>query len=87
MNQTPEQFKQSIEAKLLPIAQCLGTRNGFFEYWFRILPRCRTPKTAFYVANLLHLTIFKEEKYTSYDSFHKQKSNYLKSLKNARIRK
>lgn len=81
MQQSPEQFKQQIEAMVLPIAQKLGTRQGFFEYWFKILPKCKSHKTAFDIVNLLFLLIFKEEKYTSYDSFKKQKSRYLKSLK------
>ena len=80
MQQTPEQFKNKIEAMVLPLAQKLGTRNGFFEYWFAILPKCKTQKAAFDIANLLHLKIFNEEKYTSYDSFHKQKNRYLKGL-------
>lgn len=81
MQQTPEQFKQKLESMVLPLAQKLGTRNGFFEYWFKILPRCKTQKAAFDIVNLLHLKIFKEEKYNSYDSFHKQKNRYLKSLR------
>jgi hypothetical protein len=80
MKQTPEQFRQQIEAMVLPLAQKLGTRNGFFEYWFQILPRCKTQKAAFDFANLLHLKIFKEEKYISFDSFYKQKNLYLKGL-------
>ncbi|WP_439129945.1 hypothetical protein [Polaribacter sp.] len=80
MSQTSEQFKQQIEAMVLPIAQKLGTRQGFFEYWFQILPKCKSQKTAFEIVNLMHYKIFKEEKYTSFDSFKKQKNNYLKSL-------
>lgn len=81
MQQTSSQFKQAIEAKVLPIAQKLGTRQGFFEYWFQILPNCKSQEAAFDIVNLLHFRIFKEEKYTSFDSFRKQKNNYLKSLK------
>ena len=50
MQQTPEQFKNKIEAMVLPLAQKLGTRNGFFEYWFSILPKCKTQKAAFDIA-------------------------------------
>ena len=81
MHQSPEQFKQKIEAMILPIAQKLGSRSGFFEYWFKILPKCKSQKAAFDLVNLLHLKIFKEEKYTSYDSFRKQKNSYLKHQK------
>lgn len=82
MPQTPEQFQQQIEAKILPLAQKLGTKQGFFEYWFQILPKCKSNKAAFDITNLLHLKIFKEEKYTSYDSFVKAKNRYLNNLKN-----
>lgn len=81
MNQSPEQFKQQIEAMVLPIAQKLGTRQGFFEYWFKILPKCKSHKSAFEITNLLHQLIFKEEKYQTYNSFKNQKSRYLNSLK------
>ena len=81
MKQSAAQFQQQIEAKVLPLAQKLGTRNGFFEYWFQILPRCKSHKAAFDIANLLHLKIFKEEKYTSFSSFVNQKNRYLNSLK------
>lgn len=81
MNQTPEQFKLSVEAKVLPIAQKLGTRKGFFEYWFKILPKCKSHKAAFDITNLLYLKIFKEEKYNSYGSFKNQKNRYLKNLR------
>jgi hypothetical protein len=78
--ETSQQFQQKIEAKVLPLAQKLGTRQGFFEYWFQILPRCKSHKAAFDIVNLLHHLIFNEEKYTSYDSFKKQKTRYLKNL-------
>lgn len=81
MAKTPEQFKQYIEAQVLPLAQKLGTRQGFFEYWFKILPRCKSQKSAFDIVNLLHLKIFKEEKYNSFTSFYKQKNSYLKNLR------
>tara|TARA_R110001632_G_scaffold137804_1_gene253403 strand:+ start:1633 stop:1881 length:249 start_codon:yes stop_codon:yes gene_type:complete len=81
MNQTPEQFQQQLEAMVLPIAKQLGTRQGFFEYWFQILPRCKSQKTAFDIVNLLYLKIFGEEKYTSYTSFKHQKNRYLNSLR------
>ncbi|QOD60645.1 hypothetical protein H9I45_15095 [Polaribacter haliotis] len=81
MQQSPEQFKQIIEAKVLPIAQQLGTRQGFFEYWFKILPRCKSHKAAFDLTNLLYLKIFKEQKYTSFDSFRNQKNTYLKKIR------
>jgi hypothetical protein len=81
MQQTPEQFKLSIEAKVLPIAQKLGTRNGFFEYWFNILPKCKSHKAAFDITNLLYFKIFKEDKYHSYASFKNQKSRYINSLR------
>jgi hypothetical protein len=81
MKQTSEQFKQELEAKILPIAQKLGTRQGFFEYWFQILPRCKSHKAAFDIANLLYFKIFKEEKYTSFGSFINQKNRYLKKIR------
>jgi len=78
MQQSPEEFKRFIESKVLPIAQKLGTRQGFFEYWFKILPKCKSHQDAFDLVNLMHLKIFKEEKYSSFTSFKVQKSRYLK---------
>jgi hypothetical protein len=81
MQQTPEQFQQKIEAMILPIAQKLGTSEGFFLYWFQILPKCKNQKAAFDLANLLHFKIFKKEKYSSFDSFRKQRDSYIKTYK------
>jgi hypothetical protein len=79
MSQSPEAFQQQISALAFPLAQKLGTREGFFEYWFQILPRCKSHKAAFDLANLIHFKIFKEEKYTCYESFKNQKNKYLKN--------
>lgn len=81
MQQTSDHFQHYIESQVLTIAQKLATRHGFFEYWFKILPRCKNARAAFDIVNLLYLKIFQEEKYTSYASFKNQKSRYLNSLR------
>jgi hypothetical protein len=53
-----DNFTTKLNAMLLPLAQTIGTRNGFFEYWFKILPKCKSHKCAFDVVNFLHLKIF-----------------------------
>tara|TARA_R110002012_G_scaffold321091_1_gene547357 strand:- start:1353 stop:1604 length:252 start_codon:yes stop_codon:yes gene_type:complete len=82
MQQTHQQFVNSLDAYILKLAQKIGTHKGFFEYWFKILPLCKNYKAAFDIVNFLHFKIFGVEKYTSYSSFHNQKTRYLKTLKN-----
>ena len=81
MEQSSEEFQQFISAKVLVVAQQLATRQGFFEYWFKVLPACSSHKRAFDLTNLLYQLIFKEEKYASFNSFQSQKTRYLKTLK------
>ena len=81
MHKSPEEFKQFISARVLVVARQLATRQGFFEYWFKILPKCKSHKTAFDIVSFLYFILFKEEKYASFNSFQSQKKRYLKSLK------
>lgn len=82
MTQTHQQFVNALDAYILKLAQKIGTHKGFFEYWFKILPLFKNYKEAFDIVNFLHFKLFGEEKYTSYKSFHNQKTRYLKTLKN-----
>ena len=81
MQQTHQQFVNALDAYIFNLAQQLGTQQGFFEYWFKILPLCKNYKEAFDLVNFLHLKIFGVEKYTSYASFKNQKARYLKKPK------
>lgn len=68
-------FNQKQIAEKYTLARKLGTSLGFFKYYFSLLPRFKNQvgarKKAFETANLLHFKIFKEYKYSDFDSFRK----------------
>ena len=74
-----QQYENRITAEKLALAQKLGTTKGFFQYYFDMLPYFQTQTGCFNDINLLHNKIFKEDKYSDYDSFRKQMVRYLKS--------
>jgi len=65
----------------LQLAKKLGTRIGFFEFYFNNLPNFKTQTDCFYAVNELHFSIFSEYKYSDYNSFRKQVTTYLKPKK------
>ena len=64
-----------MENKLL---RKLGTRQGFFQYYFERLPKHRTQAECFHEVNGLYFDLFGEERYTDFDSFRKMRNQYLK---------
>jgi hypothetical protein len=68
-----------IESKVYDIVKQIGTRSGFFEYYFSILPRCKNNTKAFHVVNEIYCLVFKQYKYSNYNSFKKQLTNYIKN--------
>lgn len=56
----------------------LGTRQGFFQYYFERLPKHRTQIECFHECNDLHLELFGEERYSDFDSFKKMRNQFLK---------
>ncbi len=77
--QDTQQFEHFIKSKVYDLVKQIATRVGFFEYYFKILPRCKNNTRAFYLANEIYCLIFNEYKYSSYNSFKKQLSSYLKN--------
>lgn len=74
-----EETKQlQKENKLL---RTLGTRQGFFNYYFEMLPQCRTNVECFNHVNDLHLDLFGEYRYETYNSF-RQLLNYNLKIRN-----
>jgi len=72
---SPEVKELQREIKLLRL---LGTRQGFFQYYFEELPRHRTNVECFIEINEKHFDLFGEYRYETYDSFRKQINHYNK---------
>lgn len=64
-----------IENRLL---RTLGTREGFFQYYFEQLPKHRTQVECFNFVNEKHFDLFGEWRYETYNSFRHQLTNYHK---------
>ena len=79
-SKTPDFLKleQQTDAKKYILAQKLGTRKGFFLFYFDQLPKFNTQTDCFNAVNMLHYEIFGEEKYSSYDSFRRRVLEILK---------
>ena len=75
---SPEVKELNREIKLLRL---LGTRQGFFQYYFDELPRHKTYIECFNEINEKHFDLFGEYRYESYDSFRKQISYYNRNKK------
>lgn len=54
----------------------LGTREGFYQYYFEQLPKHRTNVECFNHCNDKHFDLFGEYKYESYNSFRKLVTYY-----------
>jgi hypothetical protein len=76
MNSQLQELHQEI--KLL---KTLGTRQGFFQHYFEMLPRQRTQIECFNNVNDKHFELFGEYRYESYDSFRNQVAHYHKNKK------
>lgn len=59
----------------------LGTRTGFFQYYFDQLPKHRTQIECFNHVNDCHFDLFGEYKYESYHSFRRSLSHYRNNLR------
>lgn len=58
------------------LLRTLGTRQGFFTYYFEQLPKHRTQIETFNYVNDLHFELFGEYRYESYHSFRNQVNHY-----------
>lgn len=59
------------------LARKIGNSNGFFEYYFEVLPAHPTNKAAFEEVNSEYSRFFDEKKYINYNSFRQQLSKWL----------
>lgn len=73
-----EDYTIELQAKAAVLMQQIATRNGFLQYYYRILPKCSSQKAAFLVVNCLYELLFNEEMYQNYDAFRKFKNKDLK---------
>ncbi len=72
-------FEVTIKSEVYEIAKKLGSRKGFFDYYFSILKNCETCRQAFELVNEMAWLIFGEYRYSSYTSFTVQKKRFLKN--------
>lgn len=56
----------------------IATTDGFYRYYFSLLPIFNTNIEAFNQVNEMYYNFFKEYKYSSYDSFRRQIKIYIK---------
>ncbi|WP_121665257.1 hypothetical protein [Mesonia aquimarina] len=59
----------------------LGTRQGFFQYYFEQLPKHKTNVECFNYVNDKHLELFGEHRYESHYSFKRSLTYFHKSNK------
>ncbi len=59
------------------LARTIGTREGFFQRYFKLLPDARTKFEAFEQVNREYEEIFGEEKYSDFQSFVVVYSRYV----------
>jgi hypothetical protein len=78
-SESENQLVDSIKSKVYDIAKSIVTREGFFEYFYLILPKSKNYLSAFNLANRVHYLMFNQYKYSCYHSFTKQLRKYLKS--------
>lgn len=76
-----QEMRQEVE-----LMRDLATRTGFFKRYFKELalkkdgkPVHRTNLECFHHLNQTYMSLFGEEKYSTYNSFQRSYSNYLKS--------
>ncbi|OCK44371.1 hypothetical protein BA195_06755 [Tenacibaculum soleae] len=72
-------YQLKIKSQLADLVLQIATSNGFLQYYFKILPKCKTQKDAFELVNLIYYLLFNEYKYTGYNSFRQVKNKYLKN--------
>ncbi|CAL2077703.1 hypothetical protein [Tenacibaculum sp. 190524A02b] len=68
-----EQQERNVKSRVYDLAKKIGTRNGFFEYYFKIVLRCNSQKQAFELVNQIHYLIYDEFRYNCYHSFLNQR--------------
>ena len=73
-----EIYEKEIKSRLFGLTRQLATKQGFFSYYYKILPKCKTQEAAFDIVNLLHYLLFDEYKYSSYNSFRHVKNKELR---------
>jgi hypothetical protein len=67
--------------EIINLQKKLQGRTEFFKYYFDNLPFYQTQTDCFNAVNDLYFELFKEYKYTDYNSFRKQVTTYLKPKK------
>lgn len=67
--ENPEVARLNKENKLL---RQLGTRQGFFQHYFELLPDHRTYIECFHAVNNKYYDLFGEYRYETYNSFRNQ---------------
>lgn len=63
------QYEIELKSKLYDLQKKLATRTGFVNYYYIILPRCKTLTAAFEITNLMYYKLFDEYLFTSYHAF------------------
>lgn len=76
--ENPEVTRLKKEIRLL---RQLGTRQGFFQYYFEELPEHSTNVECFNAVNDKYFELFGEWRYTDYNSFRKQANHFNKNQK------
>ena len=73
-----DQYTRDLQSQVSVLMKQIATRNGFLRYYIKILPRCKSQKSAFDIVNLLYYLVFDEEMFSSYDAFRWHKNKGLK---------
>lgn len=84
----PDKWQQQLKEmqQQVELMRTLATRSGFFKYYFKELgkkengkPVHNTNVECFNHVNETYFQLFREEKYSNYNSFRRSYDHYLKS--------
>jgi hypothetical protein len=76
--QKAQEYATSLQAQLAVLMKLIATKSKFLEYYYKILPKCKSQNEAFEIVNLLYYLVFDEELYNSYDAFRMCKNRNIK---------
>lgn len=72
-----DQYEKDLKSKAFVVMQKIGNKQSFFQYYYQVLPKFKTNKSAFEAVNLLHQLLFGESRFPSWEAFKKAKNRNL----------
>lgn len=61
------------------LMRLIGTREGFYQYYFKQINKYKSREEAFEAINEMYFTLFQEYRYTNYNSFRRAINHHTKN--------